>query len=214
MKNVTFNILKAIQNLRDAGFSESQASAIVGMMGDAFGATVTTKADLAALESRVYRFMVVQTGVTVGLIFAALFILIGGFGTFHRESASDAVQGQTSWRGLVVAPEQRCAPYDADDYQYPPLAPAVVRNLEEAGNQLLTFYEFPRAMWKSIRTTNALENLNREFRRRTKTQASFSSEESAVALLFGLIASGQIQLRRIDGYQRLSEVLKHAEVAA
>ena len=75
-------------------------------------------------------------------------------------------------------------------------------------------YEFPRAMWKSIRTTNALENLNREFRRRTKTQASFSSEESAVALLFGLIASGQIQLRRIDGYQRLSEVLEHAEVAA
>ena len=75
-------------------------------------------------------------------------------------------------------------------------------------------FEFPRAMWKSIRTTNALENLNREFRRRTKTQASFSSEESAVALLFGLIASGQIQLRRIDGYQRLSEILEHAEVAA
>ena len=49
-------------------------------------------------------------------------------------------------------------------------APAVVRSLEEAGNQLLTFYEFPRAMWKSIRTTNALENLNREFRRRTKTK--------------------------------------------
>ena len=39
-------------------------------------------------------------------------------------------------------------------------------------------------------------------------------EESAVALLFGLIASGQIQLRRIDGYQRPSEVLEHAEVAA
>ena len=85
---------------------------------------------------------------------------------------------------------------------------------DEVGNQLLTFYEFSRAMWKSIRTTNALENLNREFRRRTKTQASFSSEESAVALLFGLIASGQIQLRRIDGYQRLSEVLEHAQVAA
>ena len=102
--------------------------------------------------------------------------------------------------------------YDELVAKWTPLAPAVVRSLEEAGNQLLTFYEFPRAMWKSIRTTNALENLNREFRRRTKTQASFSSEESAVALLFGLIASGQIQLRRIDGYQGLSEVLKHAEV--
>ncbi len=104
--------------------------------------------------------------------------------------------------------------YDELVAKWTPLAPAVVRSLEEAGNQLLTFYEFPRAMWKSIRTTNALENLNREFRRRTKTQASFSSEESAVALLFGLIASGQIQLRRIDGYQGLSEVLEHAEVAA
>ena len=104
--------------------------------------------------------------------------------------------------------------YDKLVAKWTPLAPAGVRSLEEAGNQLLTFYEFPRAMWKSIRTTNALENLNREFRRRTKTQASFSSEESAVALLFGLIASGQIQLRRIDGYQRLSEVLEHAEVAA
>ena len=35
------------------------------------------------------------------------------------------------------------------------------------------------------------------------TQASFTTEESAVALLFALIASGQIQLRRIDGYQHL-----------
>ena len=105
--------------------------------------------------------------------------------------------------------------YDELVAKWTPLAPAVVRSLEEAGNQLLTFYEFPRAMWKSIRTTNALENLNRELRRRrTKTQASFSSEESAVALLFGLIASGQIQLRRIDGYQRPSEVLEHAEVAS
>ena len=95
--------------------------------------------------------------------------------------------------------------YDELVAKWTPLAPAVVRSLEEAGNQLLTFYEFPRAMWKSIRTTNALENLNREFRRRTKTQASFSSEESAVALLFGLIASGQIQLRRIDGYQGVPE---------
>ncbi|MDE0055132.1 MAG: hypothetical protein OXP28_07195 [Gammaproteobacteria bacterium] len=27
--------------------------------------------------------------------------------------------GETTWRGLVVAPENRCAPYDRDDYRYP-----------------------------------------------------------------------------------------------
>ena len=127
-------------------------------------------------------------------------LLICGLFQKGRVLAQDGVAARKAYGELVA--------------KWTPLAPAVVRSLEEAGNQLLTFYEFPRAMWKSIRTTNALENLNREFRRRTKTQASFSSEESAVALLFGLIASGQIQLRRIDGYQRLSEVLEHAEVAA
>ena len=44
--------------------------------------------------------------------------------------------------------------YDELVAKWTPLAPAVVRSLEEAGNQLLTFYEFPRAMWKSIRTTH------------------------------------------------------------
>ncbi len=31
---------------------------------------------------------------------------------------------------------------------------AVARSLEEAGEQLLTFYEFPKAMWRALRTTN------------------------------------------------------------
>lgn len=62
--------------------------------------------------------------------------------------------------------------------------------LEEAGEELLTFYQFPRELWKSLRTTNAWENLKREFRRRTKTQASFSTKEAGVTLLFGLRALG------------------------
>lgn len=62
-------------------------------------------------------------------------------------------------------------------------------------------------MWKSLRTTNTLENLNREFRRRTKTQASFSSEAAAVTLLFGLVAFGQIVLRRVDGHAQLIAAL-------
>jgi transposase-like protein len=87
------------------------------------------------------------------------------------------------------------------------LCPAVGRSLEEAGDQLLSFYEFPRPMWKSLRTTNALENLNREFRRRTKTQASFATEGAALRLLYGLVAFGQIRLRKIDGYRELAALM-------
>ena len=34
------------------------------------------------------------------------------------------------WRGLVVAPEQRCAPYDAGEYPYPQsVEPQIVHSL-------------------------------------------------------------------------------------
>ena len=74
------------------------------------------------------------------------------------------------------------AAHDAFVKKWTTLCPAVARSLEEAGLALLTFYKFPKAMWKSLRTTNALENLNREFRRRTKTQASFGTEDAALTL--------------------------------
>ena len=95
------------------------------------------------------------------------------------------------------------AAYDAFVKKWTTLCPAVAKSLEEAGLELLTFYDFPKAMWKSLRTTNSLENLNREFRRRTKTQASFSTENAALIILYGLVAFGQIQLRKLDGHQQL-----------
>ena len=54
--------------------------------------------------------------------------------------------------------------YDELVAKWTPLAPAIVRSLEEAGNQLLTFYEFPRAMWKSKRA-NLLEHYPAHARR-------------------------------------------------
>ncbi|HVH92604.1 MAG TPA: IS256 family transposase, partial [Candidatus Acidoferrum sp.] len=86
------------------------------------------------------------------------------------------------------------------------LAPKVVGSLEEAGEELLTFYGFPNSQWKSLRTTNAIERLNGEFRRRVKTQGSLPSAQAAEFLLFGLTISGQIQMRRIDGWRDLKQM--------
>lgn len=100
------------------------------------------------------------------------------------------------------------AAYDAFVKKWSALCAPVAASLEEAGLDLLTYYDFPKSMWKSLRTTNAIENLNREFRRRTKTQASFGSEDAALTLLYGLVAFGQIQLRKIDGHRELPSLLK------
>jgi len=81
--------------------------------------------------------------------------------------------------------------------------PVVAASLEEAGEELFTFLAFPAAQWKGLRTTNALERINEEFRRRTKTQASLPNEDAVVLLLFGLLRSGQVTLRRLAGWKEM-----------
>lgn len=88
--------------------------------------------------------------------------------------------------------------------------PAVVESLKEAGDELFTFLRLPRSQWKPLRTTNALERINEEFRRRTKTQASLPGHDAVVLLLFGLLRSGQIKLRTLDGYQDMKAITKAA----
>jgi putative transposase len=88
--------------------------------------------------------------------------------------------------------------------------PAVIECLEEAGDDLFTFLRFPKLQWKALRTTNALERINEEFRRRTKTQASLPSQDAVLLLLFGLMRSGQIRLRRLDGWQEMHAVKEAA----
>lgn len=84
--------------------------------------------------------------------------------------------------------------------------PAVVESLKEAGDELFTFVRFPQSQWKALRTTNALERINEEFRRRTKTQASLPGQDAVLLLLFGLLRSGQVKLRALVGYQDMDAV--------
>jgi putative transposase len=84
--------------------------------------------------------------------------------------------------------------------------PAVVECLDEAGDDLFTFVRFPKTQWKALRTTNALERINGEFRRRTKTQASLPGQEAVLLLLFGLLRSGHVKLRKIDGWEEMERV--------
>ena len=54
---------------------------------------------------------------------------------------------------------------------------------------------------KSARTTNAIERLNEEFKRRIKTQTVLPCPETVPMLLWALLASGHIQIRKVDGWE-------------
>ena len=84
---------------------------------------------------------------------------------------------------------------------------AVADSLEEAGDRLFTFTRLPPGQWRSARTTNAIERLHEEFKRRIKTQTVLPSAETAAMLFWALLASGQITMRKVDGWQSLGEAL-------
>ncbi len=76
--------------------------------------------------------------------------------------------------------------------------------LEEAGDRLFTFTRLPPSQWRSTRTTNAIERLHEEFKRRIKTQTVLPSADTAAMLFWALLASGQINMRKVDGWKTLA----------
>jgi len=104
----------------------------------------------------------------------------------HAKTAADVL----SQRKVFLAKWQlRCQP--------------VAASLEEAGERLFAFTRLPPSQWKRARTTNAIERLHEEFKRRIKTQTVLPSAETAAMLFWALMASGQISMRKVDGWQTL-----------
>jgi Transposase, Mutator family len=83
--------------------------------------------------------------------------------------------------------------------------PAVANSLQAAGDRLFTFTTLPPSQWKSTRSTNAIDRLHEELKRRIKTQTVLPSAETAAMLFWALPASGQISMRKVDGWKTLSE---------
>ena len=57
------------------------------------------------------------------------------------------------------------------------------RIVESGCDETLSYYDFPVAHWRHIRTNNPLERLNREIRRRTRVVGSFPDGHAALMLV-------------------------------
>lgn len=61
--------------------------------------------------------------------------------------------------------------------------PSAVKCLSNVIDECLTFFSFPSEEWTSLRTTNLIERVNKEFKRRTKPMEILAGEASAYRLL-------------------------------
>ena len=71
--------------------------------------------------------------------------------------------------------------------KYGKLYPEAVRSLSEEEDKTLTFYQFPQAMHRSIRTTNALASLFSNVRQRTDQIDVFTTEMSCLTIVWATI---------------------------
>jgi transposase-like protein len=124
--------------------------------------------------------------------------------------AQEAVR--EDYHRIVYAPDRATAESERQRFlvKWKKLCPGVAGSLEEAGEELPTFQQFPESQWLSLRTTNAIERMPLEFRRRVKTQAALPNEGAVLRVFFGLWISGQMKLRRIKGYRDIGGTEKAA----
>src|SRR5450432_935542 len=78
------------------------------------------------------------------------------------------------------------------------------RQSRATGDRLFTFARLPPSQWRSLRTTNAIERLHEEFKRWIKTQTVLPSADTAAMVFWALLASGQINMRKVDGWQTIA----------
>lgn len=85
-----------------------------------------------------------------------------------------------------------------------PELPSAVKCLESSIEETLAYLKFPQDEWRALRTTNPIERLNKEFKRRTKSMEIVSGESSCYNLL------AVISLRMVVYWQRHPITFKRA----
>ena len=73
--------------------------------------------------------------------------------------------------------------YEVFCHKWEKTLPSAVSCLERSIDACLTFFDFPPEEWISLRTTNIIERLNKEFRRRTKVMEIVAGEIACYRIL-------------------------------
>jgi transposase-like protein len=83
--------------------------------------------------------------------------------------------------------------------------PAAGRRLAEGWERLVTFYAFPKAHWKHLRTTNVVESPFAAVRLRTAAAKRFKKVENATAVIWKTLLVAEQSFRRLDAPELLPE---------
>jgi putative transposase len=87
--------------------------------------------------------------------------------------------------------------------EYQAKYPKAVESLLTDWERLLTFFDYPAAHWKHLRTTNPIESTFATVRLRTKVTKGAGSREAGLAMAFKLLRNAEGHWRRLDAAELL-----------
>jgi transposase-like protein len=95
--------------------------------------------------------------------------------------------------------------------RYGKLYPKAVDSLKEAGEMLLSYFLFPRQHWKSIKSTNVIESIFAAVKLRTDAARRIPRRDSALYLVFKLLANQQLRWKKIHGYKLVAQTIEYIQ---
>ena len=90
--------------------------------------------------------------------------------------------------------------------RYRTLAPKAVERLHHDWERLVTFYQFPQAHWRHLRTTNVVESPFAAVRLRTTAGKRYKRVESATTLIWKVLQVAEQTFRRLNASELLPAV--------
>ena len=110
------------------------------------------------------------------------------------------------WQAETKAEAEAAFDFFVETYgvKYDKAVAKLVKDREE----LLAFYDFPAEHWKHIRTSNPIESTFATVRHRTGRTKGCLSRKTGLAMAFRLMMSAQAKWRKLDGANRLPEIVQ------
>lgn len=84
--------------------------------------------------------------------------------------------------------------------------PKAVAILEKDWDAMVTFYDFPEAHWKHLRTTNVVESPFASVKLRTTAAKRYKKVENATALIWKVLCVAESRFRKLDAPELLAQV--------
>jgi transposase-like protein len=121
--------------------------------------------------------------------------------------AQDEIKGdlQSIYQASSITDARKRIKIFTDRYQS--RYPKAVSSLEEGLPKLLTYFQFPKEHWISIKTTNPLESMFSPVKNRTRAAKRLVRRDSALYLVFHLLCYQQKRLRKINHGKKVSECM-------